>query len=142
MHSLMHSLMHLLMHSLMHLVGDREGLLPECSAGYLELRRLKLKHTWQLTPCLLQIINGRLSTGSTNFNHDGGQAVTSGRNYGPCLNSTYKRQKFSSYHDFSVYEYAATLRVAALAVDIRMRYLAGEDLSTYLLVHDKSCFVQ
>ena len=28
-----------------------EGLLPEYSAGYLELRRLKLKYTWQLTPC-------------------------------------------------------------------------------------------
>ena len=54
----------------MHLVGDREGLLPECSAGYLELRRLKLKHTWQLTACLLQIINGRLPTGSTNFDHE------------------------------------------------------------------------
>jgi len=35
-----------------HLVGDREGLLLEC-AGYLQLRRLKLKHTWQLTACLL-----------------------------------------------------------------------------------------
>jgi len=30
----------------MHLVGDREGLLPESSIGYLELRWLKLKHTW------------------------------------------------------------------------------------------------
>ena len=59
----------------MHLVGDREGLLPECSAGYLELRRLKLKHAWQLTACLLQIINGRLPTGSTNFDHDGGRVV-------------------------------------------------------------------
>ena len=49
----------------MHLVGDREGLLLECSAGYLELRQLKLKHTWQLTACLLQIINGSLPTGST-----------------------------------------------------------------------------
>ena len=49
----------------MHMVGDREGLVPECSAGYLELRRLKLKHTWQLTACLLQIINGSLRTGST-----------------------------------------------------------------------------
>ena len=59
---------------LMHLdlVGDREGLLLECSAGYLELRQLKLKHTWQLTACLLQIINGRLPTGSTNFDHNGG----------------------------------------------------------------------
>ena len=54
---------------LMHLdlVGDREGLLPECSAGYLELRRLKLKYTWQLTACLLQIINGRLPTGSIRY---------------------------------------------------------------------------
>ena len=31
-----------------------EGLLLECSVGYLELRRLKLNHTWQLTACLLQ----------------------------------------------------------------------------------------
>ena len=60
---------------LMHLVGDHEGLLPECSAGYLKLRQLKLKHTWQLTACLLQIINGRLPTGSTNFDHDGGGVV-------------------------------------------------------------------
>ena len=57
---------------LMHSVGDREGLLPECSIGYLELRRLKSKHTWQLTLCLLQIINSRLPTGSTIFDHDGG----------------------------------------------------------------------
>ena len=44
----------------MHLVGDRQGLLPECSAGYLESRRLKLKHKWQLTACLLQIIDRSL----------------------------------------------------------------------------------
>ena len=56
----------------MHSVGNHEGLLPECSIGYLELRRLKLKDTWQLIPCLLQIINGRLPTGGTNFDHDGG----------------------------------------------------------------------
>ena len=43
-----------------------KGLFLECSVSYLELRRLKLKYTWQLTPCLLQIIDGRLSTGSTN----------------------------------------------------------------------------
>ena len=43
-----------------------EGLFLECSVGYLELRRLKLKYTWQLTLCLLQIIDGRLPTGSTN----------------------------------------------------------------------------
>ena len=47
------------------------SLLPEGSVGYLELRQLKLKHTWHLTPCLLQIINGRLPTGSTNFDHEG-----------------------------------------------------------------------
>jgi len=40
--------------------------------GYLELRRLKLKCKWQLIPCLLHIVNGRLPTGSTYFNHDGG----------------------------------------------------------------------
>ena len=42
-----------------------------------------------------------------------------------------------------VYAYVATLRVAALAVGVGMRYLAisGEDLSAYLLVRDKSCFV-
>ena len=41
-----------------------------------------------------------------------------------------------------VYAYVATLRVADLAVGMGMRYLAisGEDL--YLLVHDKSCFLQ
>ena len=49
----------------MHLVGGREGLLPECSTSCLELRRLKLKHTWQLTACLRHIINGSLPTGST-----------------------------------------------------------------------------
>ena len=35
-------------------------LLLEYSVGYLELRRLKLKNTWQLTP------DGRMLTGSTN----------------------------------------------------------------------------
>ena len=46
--------------------SDHERLLPESSAGYLELRQLKLKHTWQVTACLLLIISGRLPTGSTN----------------------------------------------------------------------------
>ena len=32
----------------------------ECSVGYLKLRQLKLKYTWQLT------LNGKLPTGSTN----------------------------------------------------------------------------
>ena len=40
---------------LMHSVGDHEGLLPESSVDYLELRRLKLKHTLHLTPCLLRL---------------------------------------------------------------------------------------
>ena len=40
--------------------------------GLLELRRLNLKYTWQVTPCLLHIIDGRLPTGSTNFDDDGG----------------------------------------------------------------------
>ena len=43
-----------------------KGLFLECSVGYLELRRLKLKYTWQFTLCLLQIIDSRLPTGSTN----------------------------------------------------------------------------
>ena len=43
-----------------------KGLFLECSASYLELRQLKVKYTWQLTLCLLQIIDGRLPTGSTN----------------------------------------------------------------------------
>ena len=57
-----------------HALGTGEGLLPECSVGDPELRRLKLKYAWQLTPCLyvlLQIMNGRLPTGSTNFDHGG-----------------------------------------------------------------------
>ena len=35
---------------LMHALGSRvgEGLLPECSVGDPERRRLKLKHAWQL----------------------------------------------------------------------------------------------
>ena len=33
----------------------------------------KLKYTWKLIPCLpVQIIDGRLPTGSTNFDYDGG----------------------------------------------------------------------
>ena len=45
-----------------------------CCIGDQKWRRLKLKHTWQVTPCLyvlLQIMNGRLPTGSKNFNHGG-----------------------------------------------------------------------
>ena len=39
--------------------------------SYMELR-LKLKYTWHLIPCLpVQIIDGRLATGSTNFDYDG-----------------------------------------------------------------------
>ena len=41
-----------------------KGLFLECTVGYLELGRLKLKYTWQFT--LLQIIDGRLPTSSTN----------------------------------------------------------------------------
>ena len=50
-----------------------EELLLGCSVGYLVLRRLKLKYTWQLIPYLpVQIIDGRLPTGSTNFDYNGG----------------------------------------------------------------------
>ena len=62
----------------------------------------------------------------------------------PCINGTYKRQKLSSCHDFSVKLSLcniATLTVAALAV-MRCLAISGEELSTYLLVRDKSCFVQ
>ena len=37
-------------------VGSVHAKLLECSVSYLELRRLKLMYTWQLTPRLLQII--------------------------------------------------------------------------------------
>ena len=131
---------------LMHSVGDCEGLLPECSVSYLELRQLKLKHTWHLTPCLLQIINGWLHTGQYKFRWITIVVeVASGKGHALMAlinirNSTHVVTLVWSL----VYAYFATLTVAALAVGIRMRYLAisGEDLSTYLLVHDKSCFVQ
>ena len=48
------------------------GCLLDC-VGYMELR-LKLKYIWHLIPCLpVQIIDGRLATGSTNFYYDGGR---------------------------------------------------------------------
>ena len=56
-------------------VGDRRAFarVQRDCVGYMELR-LKLKYTWQLIPCLpVQIINGRLPTGSTNFDNDGGR---------------------------------------------------------------------
>ena len=54
-----------------------EGLLLGCSVtvsvSYMELR-MKLKYTWQLIPCLpVLIIDGRLPTGTTNFDYDGGR---------------------------------------------------------------------
>ena len=54
-----------------------EGLLLGCSVtvsvSYMELR-LKLKYTWQLIPCLpVQIIDGRLPTGTANFDYDSGR---------------------------------------------------------------------
>ena len=54
-----------------------KGLLLGCSVtvsvSYMEMR-LKLKYTWQLIPCLpVQIIDGRLPTGTTNFDYDGGR---------------------------------------------------------------------
>ena len=47
--------------------SEAEGLLPKCSIGNPERRRLKLKHAWQLTSGFLRIINSRLLTGSTNL---------------------------------------------------------------------------
>ena len=87
---------------LMHLVGDREGLLLECSVGYLELRQLKLRHTWQLTACLLQLSTaGCPQAVQISITTVVIKAVASGQE-GPRLNGTYKCQKFSSCHDFSV----------------------------------------
>ena len=98
---------------------------------------VELKHTWQLTACLLQIINGSLPTGHT-------ISITTVVKRSRVR--TVRAMQFSSCHELSVklsYAYVVTLRVAVLAVGIRMRYLAisGEDSSTYLLVCDKSCFV-
>ena len=59
----------------MHLVCDREGLLPESSAGYLELRRLKLKAR-MATYCLFATNHQRqLADRQYNFDHDGGYVV-------------------------------------------------------------------
>ena len=82
----------------MHLVGDREGIFLECSAGYLEL-------SWSTRGNLL-LVCYKSSTAACP------QAVqfrsrlwlsdrVSGRE-GPCPNGTYKRQKSSSCHEFSV----------------------------------------
>ena len=47
-----------LMHALSSWVG--EGLLPECSVGDPEWRRLKLNHAWQLTPCCYRSLTAYL----------------------------------------------------------------------------------
>ena len=77
-----------------HALGVKpEGLLLECSVGYLESRQLKVKYTWQFTLCLLQIIDSRLPTGSTNFHHNAWwlrSLQVRVMHTGP-----YKRQKFS-----------------------------------------------
>ena len=62
------------------------------SVIYLELRRLKLKYTWQLTP------DSRLPTGSTKFNRDGGWAVASGKGHAQATLINIR----NSAHDFSV----------------------------------------
>ena len=99
---------------------------------------VELKHTWQLTACLLQIINGSLPTGRT-------ISITTvvKRSRVRTVRAMPKRQKFSSCHEFSVKLSLCICSHTVLAVGIRMRYLAisGEDSSTYLLVCDKSCFV-
>ena len=60
------------------------------------MRRQKLKHTWQLTPRLLQIIDGRLLTGSTNLIKTVVE-VTSGKSHAMALINVR-----ISAHDFSV----------------------------------------
>ena len=71
--------------------GIFSGILLECSVSYLELRRLKLKYTWQLTP------GGRLPTGSTKFDHGGG-GVASGKGHAYAALTNVR----NSTHDFSV----------------------------------------
>ena len=86
---------------LLHLVGDREGLLhilPKCSAGYLELRRLKLKHTWQLTACLLKSSTAACPQAVQFRSRRWLSGCASG--LGPSM--PYERQKFNSCHYFSV----------------------------------------
>ena len=58
---------------------------------------VKLKHTWQLTACLLQIINSSLPTGRT-------ISITTvvKRSRVRTVRAMPKRQKFSSCHEFSV----------------------------------------
>ena len=55
------------------LVGDREGLIAGVQRLLPGVETTQVEaHNWQLTACFLQIFNGRLPTGSTNFDHDGG----------------------------------------------------------------------
>ena len=80
---------------------------------------VELKHTWQLTACLLQIINGSLPTGSTIsittvVKRSHVRTVINVRNQAHVMNLVYSL----------VYVDVVTLRVAVLAVGIRFRYLA------------------
>ena len=84
----------------------------KCSVSYLEMRRQKLKHTWQLTSRLLQIIDGRLLTGSTNLIKMMVE-VASGKSHAMALINVR-----ISAHDFSVHAFVATLTVAVLAVGL------------------------
>ena len=98
---------------------------------------VELKHTWQLTACLLQIINGSLPTGRT-------ISITTVVKRSRVR--TVRAMQFSSCHEFSVKLslcICSHTESSCLAVGIRIQYLAisGEDSSTYLLVCDKSCFV-
>ena len=74
--------------------------ITEIELGYLELIEMTEVEAHMASysnPCLLQIINGRLPTGSTNFDHDG----LSGR-FRTVRAMPYGPQKFKSCHDFSV----------------------------------------
>ena len=57
----------------MHLVGDRERLaIPRVLRRLLGVMTTEVEAHMATYYLLLQIINGRFPTGSTNFDHDGG----------------------------------------------------------------------
>ena len=57
----------------MHLVGDRERLaIPRVLRRLLGVMTTEVEAHMATYCLLLQIINGRFPTGSTNFDHDGG----------------------------------------------------------------------
>ena len=91
--------------------------IAKCSVGCLELRRLKLKCTWELTPCLLQIINAVCSQAVATNLITTVVEVASGKSHATALiNVRNSAHNFSV--KFSLCIYVATLTVAVLAVGL------------------------